>query len=213
MGYRKMAKDPAGNSYVKERGYVDGDAVLTVIDFETATRPDGVVYWPSANYEVSVPSADPPVTPVRMVRTGNGLYTVPDKARGVPLTDAVKIALGRMQAPSQAHAAAFRGRPPIPDPNATRIGRDAGSTEPRRDVARNAPEIIQEPQENWELSRGDRIMRHLALYPNGVDAQTMSAGMHALSTGSIRQHLSRLVKNNGPVASPAKGIYVRRESN
>lgn len=213
MGYRKMAKDEAGNSYVKERGFVDGDAVLTVIDFETARRPDGVVYWPSANYEVSVPNADPAVEPVRVIRTGNGLYTVPDKARSVPLLDAVRIALGRMQAPALSHAAAFRGRPPLPDTHATRTGVDAGSTTPRRDVASNAPAVIQEPEENWGLGRGDRIMRHLALYPAGVDAQTMSAGMHDLASGAIRSHLSRLAKNNGPVATPAKGIYVRRETN
>lgn len=207
MGYRKMAKDEAGNSYVKERGFVDGDAVLTVIDFQTARRPDGGVYWPTANYEVSVPNADPAVDPVRVIRTGNGLYTVPDKARSVPLTDAVRIALGRMQAPALSHAATFRGRPPLPSTNG------GGSTEPRRDVASNGPAVIQEPEENWGLGRGDRIMRHLALYPQGVDAQTMSAGMHDLASGAIRQHLSRLVKNNGPVATPAKGIYVRRETN
>jgi hypothetical protein len=211
MGYRKMAKDEAGNRYVQERGFVDGDAVLKVIDFQTATRPDGVVYWPTANYEVSVPSADPPVEGVRIVRTGNGLYTVPDKARGVPLLNAVKIALGRMQAPALNHAASFRGRPPVPDPHATRIGRDAGSTEPRADVGRNAPQVIEEPAENRELQRGERILKHLALYPDGVDVQTMAAGMFALTSGAIRSHLTRLVKNNGPVASPAKGIYVRRE--
>ena len=211
MGYRKMAKDPQGNSYVAERGYVDGDAVLKVLDFQTATRPDGVVYWPTANYEVSVPNADPAVEAVRVIRTGNGLYTVPDKARGVPLLDAVRIALGRMQAPALSHAAAFRGRPPLPDTNATRIGRDAGSTQPRADVARSGPAVIQEPVENRTLSRGDRIMRHLALYPEGVDAATMSAGMHELTTGGIRQHLARLAKNGGPVGVVSKGVYVRRE--
>jgi hypothetical protein len=205
-----MATDEAGNKYVAERGYVDGDAVLKVIDFETARRPDGVVYWPTANYEVSVPGADPAIPAVRVIRTGNGLYTVPDKARGVPLLDAVRIALGRVQPPALSHAAAFRGRPPIPDQNATRTGRDAGSTTPSRE-ARNGPEVIQEPEENRTLSRGDRIMRHLALYPEGVDVQTMAAGMFALTSGAIRQHLSRLVKNNGPVVSPAKGIYKRRE--
>jgi hypothetical protein len=54
-------------------------------------------------------------------------------------------------------------------------------------------------------------MRHLALYDaEGVDPQTMSAGMHDLDSTKIRAHLRRLMRNDGPVAEVGKGKYARR---
>jgi hypothetical protein len=53
-------------------------------------------------------------------------------------------------------------------------------------------------------------MRHLSLYPDGIDAQTMSAGMHDMPTAKIRAHLRRLMKDNGPVEEIEKGKYARR---
>jgi hypothetical protein len=210
MGFRKMAKDPEGNTYVAERS-VDGDAVLKVVgvpvtDFPVARRGD-VVYWPEAPYEVSAP--DKPA--VRVIRFASGAYDVPGKASRVSMTDAVRIALGRMQPPApRAHRATVR---------TVRAGRASTAQRDGHNLSTeaNAPAgsvlgVLQEPQENWDLKQGDRIMRHLALYPNGVDAQTMSAGMHDLSSTKIRTHLRRLIKGGGPVAEPRQGVYARREA-
>jgi len=69
-----------------------------------------------------------------------------------------------------------------------------------------------EPGENWELKQGDRIMRMLAEYgAEGVDPQTMSAGMHDMPTTKIRSHLRRLAKaDNSPVEEVETGKYRRR---
>lgn len=213
-GYRKMAKDPEfGGGYVEEQGYFDGNAVLKVIDFQAVRNPDGVnVDWPVANYEVSVPSADPPIPPVRIIRQKNGAYwTVPDKADRLGRTDAIKVALGRMEPPQLRQPPAFRGRRPVPSEGASRNGVDAGST---RAQTGNGPEVITEPEDDRTLPRGERIIKHLARYPDGADVQTLSAGMFALSSGVIRQHLSRLAKaDNGPVVVVSKGVYKRREQN
>jgi len=209
MGYRKMAKDPEGNVYVAERD-VDGDAVLKVIDFTVDRRGEPpVVFWPTANYEVSVPNADPPVPAVRLIRRGGGLYDVPDVARGLPMLDAVRIALGRQQAPAPIeHRRQVR---------AVRSGRSAGRDGHNLSTAPNAatvlaPAVINEPESNRAFKQGDRIMRHLALYPEGVDAQTLSAGLHNLSTSQVRAHLRRMCKNSGPVREVRTGIYTRREA-
>ena len=210
-GYRKMAKHLDGG-YVAEQGYFDGDAVLKVLEIHGARRsPDGAdVIWASADYEVSVPGANPPVEPVKIVRNENGTYNVPGKAEKIGRNDAIKIALGRMEPPALRQAAGFRGRRPVPNPTASRRGVDAGSTAP---TTNGGPEVKAEPQENWTLSHGDRIMRHLALYPDGVDAQTMAAGMHDMASNKIRPHLMRLTKNNGPVVLVSKGVFKRRPQN
>jgi len=206
MGFKKLAKDNEGNTYVAERS-VDGDAVLKVKTFETARRGD-VVYWPTATYEVSVPTADPPLGPFEIIRLGSGVYDVPEKAQRVGMLDAVRIALGRMQPPPPRE---WRGRAPQP-----RSGRSAGRDQgglagSSLRNSRPGPAVIAEPQENWTLKQGDRIMRHLALYgAEGVDAQTLSAGMHELATTAIRKHLRALAKNSGPVVIVRTGIYARR---
>jgi hypothetical protein len=208
MGYKKLAKDGEGNTYVAERT-VDGDAVLKVVgrpgvDFPTAKRGE-VVYWPEAPYEVSAEGVDP----VRVVRWASGAYDVPGQAFKVPMIDAVRIALGRMAVPApRAHRATVR---PVRAGRAAGRDTEVGSTLPN--VRRAGPQVIAEPQENWQLHQGDRIMRHLARYgAEGVDPQTMSAGMHDLATTTIRKHLRRLMKDSGPVVQVRTGVYARREA-
>jgi hypothetical protein len=100
-----------------------------------------------------------------------------------------------------------------PAPPGRRAGRDleAALTASLAN-AKPGPEVKPEPGENWELKQGDRIMRMLAEYgAEGVDPQTMSAGMHDMPTTKIRSHLRRLAKaDNSPVEEVETGKYRRR---
>ena len=207
-GYKKMAKDPEGNSYVAERS-VDGDAVLKVVKIDqSAKTAQGVVYWPKATYSVWVPGTE--TEPVKIIRYGAGHYEVPGKGTHLPMIDAVRIALGRMQPPAaREHRATVR--PVRAGRSSARQAQEHNASTARQRV-RDTPEVKQEPQENWQLQQGDRIMRHLALYPEGVDPQTMSAGMHEVPTSKVRAHLRRMMKNEGPVIQVRTGIYARREA-
>ena len=154
---RKMATDSDGDTYVSERSV--GDAVVRVLPdtIQKERRGDGTAVWLTASYEVCGPDGE--VGEI-IVRNASGTYDVPEKAQRVGLSQAVAIALGRDAPP-----------PPAPrrDLEAA-LAASLASTQPQ-------PQVHQEPPENWELRQGDRIMRHLALYPDGIDPQTMSAGM------------------------------------
>lgn len=154
---RKMATDSDGDTYVSERSV--GDAVVRVLPdtIQKERRGDGTAVWLTASYEVCGPDGE--VGEI-IVRNASGTYDVPEKAQRVGLSQAVAIALGRDAPP-----------PPAPrrDLEAA-LAASLASTQPQ-------PQVHQEPPENWERRQGDRIMRHLALYPDGIDPQTMSAGM------------------------------------
>jgi hypothetical protein len=218
MGYRKMAKDNEGNAYVKERSVPIGggaDAVMRVVEFTAAKRTNAagavVVYWPSATYEVYEPASDgaQPVGDLpKILRHASGAYDVPSSAPGGPafkalrvsVTDAVKIALGKMP-PAIITFTGATGtvRPPARQRDEVHV-----STAP---TARPGPQVIPEPEENRAFRQGDRILRQLALYPEGVDAQTMSAGLHQISATAIRKHLNRVMRENGPVRLVKAGVY------
>jgi len=201
---RVMAKDPQGNSYVAERTVADATvkvAGVPGVDFPTERRGD-VVIWPEAPYDI-IFTREAGVESVRAIRWATGLYDVPSKehARKIPLHLAVEVAAGRATVtPRQ-----WRGsvRPPRSSRNEVNVRTGAN--------APAGPAVIAEDRANWTLKQGDRIMRHLALYPDGVDAQTMSAGMHELSASQIRGHLKRLMKDGGPVVSADLG-YARRQA-
>ena len=125
---------------------------------------------------------------------------MPDKAQRVGLAQAVAIALGREAPPPPAP----RRRAATSDENLeAALAASLANAQPQ-------PEVHKEPRENWELRQGDRIMRHLALYPDGIDAQTMSAGMHDMPTAKIRAHLRKLAKaDSGPVEETDPGRYRR----
>ena len=194
---RKMATDSDGDSYVAERTV--GDATVKVLTGTIQKERHGdVAVWTHAEYEVTGPDGQPGDN---IVRRANGSYDVPGKAERVGLAQAVAIALG-LEAP-----------PPAPAPRRRVAGPD-GDLEAALTAslanAKSGPEVKAEPRENWQLKQGDRIMRHLALYPEGIDAQTMSAGMHGLDSTKIRAHLRRLAKNDGPVVQVSNGVYARR---
>jgi len=191
-----MATDSDGDSYVAQRTV--GDATITVLTgtIVKERRDDGTAYWASATYTVTGPNGQ---SGDDIIRNASGLYDVPGKARGVGLNQAVAIALG------------------LEPPPAPRRRSGAGETQDLEAAltaslanAQPQPQVHQEPQENWQLKEGDRIMRHLALYGDeGTDAQTMAAGMHDLDSTKIRVHLRRLAKN-GPVVQVSNGVYARR---
>jgi hypothetical protein len=194
---RKMATDSDGDSYVAERSV--GDATVTVLTgtIRKERRGDTAV-WLSATYTVTGPDGQ---AGDDIVRNASGLYDVPGKASRVGLTQAVAIALG-LEAP-----------PAAPAPRRTVPGPDGDLEAVLTASLANAqpqPQVIAEPEENWALHQGDRIMRHLVLYPEGVDPATMSAGMHDLASTKIRAHLRRLIKNDGPVVEVEPGKYARR---
>jgi len=194
---RKMATDSDGDSYVAERTV--GDATVKVLTGTIQKERHGdVAVWTHAEYEMTGPDGQPGDN---IVRRANGSYDVPGKAERVPLALAVGIALGREAPPP---APVTRRRATAPDENL-----EAALTVSLAN-AQPQPEVKPEPQENWQLKQGDRIMRHLALYPDGSDAQTMSAGMHDLDSTKIRAHLRRLAKNDGPVVQVSNGVYARR---
>jgi hypothetical protein len=196
---RKMAKDSDGDSYVAERSV--GDATITVLTgtIRKERRGDTAI-WLSATYTVTGPDGE---AGADIIRNAHGLYDVPDKgAARVGLVQAVAIALG-LEAP-----------PPAPAPRRRTVPGADGDLEAALTAslanAKPGPVVIAEPRENWELKQGDRIMRHLALYPGGVDPATMSAGMHDMPTTKIRAHLRRLMKDSGPVVEVEPGRYARR---
>jgi hypothetical protein len=86
----------------------------------------------------------------------------------------------------------------------------SGSSAPN--TRTTGPAVIPEPEENWTLTgKGDRIMRHLALYPDGAPVQTIAAGLHEISAATVRGHLSKLAKvAGGPVEKVSNGVYKRR---
>jgi hypothetical protein len=192
---RKMATDSDGDSYVAERSV--GDATVRVLPGTIVKERRGsTAIWTAASYEVCGPGGEVAGT---ITRNSNGSYDVPGKASRVGLTDAVQIALGRQEPP-----APTRSRATVPGENLEAVLAASLAS------ARPGPQVIAEDRANWTLKQGDRIMRHLALYgAEGVDAQTMSAGMHDMPTTKIRAHLRRLMKNDGPVVETEKG-YARR---
>jgi hypothetical protein len=194
---RKMATDSDGDRYISERSV--GDATVRVLtDTIQKERRGDTDVWTRATYEVCGPDGE--VGGI-IVRNASGLYDVPDKAQRVGLSQAVAIALG-LEAP-----------PPAPAPRRATAGESTdleAALAASLANARPGPEVKPEPQENWQLKQGDRIMRHLALYPDGIDAQTMSAGMHDMPTTKIRAHLRRLMKNDGPVVQVSDGVCARR---
>jgi hypothetical protein len=197
---RIMATDADGDSYVAERSV--GDATVTVLTgtIRKERRDDGTAYWATATYTVTGPDGQ---AGEDIIRLASGLYDVPAKgASRVGLTQAVAIALGREAPPA-----------PAPGRRRTVAGPDGDLEAVLAASLANAkpgPKVHAEPRENWELKQGDRIMRHLALYPEGVDPATMSAGMHDMPTAKIRAHLRRLLKDDGPVVELEPGKYARR---
>lgn len=195
---RKMATDSDGDRYIAERSV--GDATVRVLPdtIQKERRSDGTVIWLTATYEVTGPDGE--VGGI-IVRNANGTYDVPDKAQRVGLAQAVAIALGlEAPAPAPRRAAAGENR----DLEAA-LAASLANAQPQ-------PQVRQEPRENWELRQGDRIMRHLALYGDeGIDVQTMSAGMHDMPSAKIRAHLRKLAKaEGGPVEEIETGKYRRR---
>ncbi len=186
-----MATDDDGDRYVAERTI--GDATVRVLADTIIKRRtgNGVAYWEQATYAVRGPGG---VAGDDIIRRANGTFDVPGKAQRVGLGQAVAIALGREEPPSPHEP---RRRAAVP-------------ADLEAALAASIAQVRQEPPENWELRQGDRIMRHLALYPDGTDAQTMSAGMHDLDSTKIRAHLRRLAKNDGPVEETETGKYRRR---
>ena len=186
-----MATDDDGDRYVAERTI--GDATVRVLTGTIIKRRtgSGVAYWEQATYAVRGPGG---VVGDDIIRRANGTFDVPGKAQRVGLGQAVAIALGREEPP------------PPPEPRR----RAAVPADLEAALAASIAQVRQEPRENWELRQGDRIMRHLALYPDGTDAQTMAAGMHDLSSTKIRAHLRRLAKDDGPVEEIETGKYRRR---
>lgn len=190
-----MATDNDGDSYVAERSVADCTVKVLPDTIQKERRSDGTAVWLTATYEVAGPDGE--VGGI-IVRNASGLYDVPEKAQRIGLAQAVAIALG-LDAPPPAP----RRRDASPDENL-----EAALT---ASLTSAQPQVHQEPQENWDLKQGDRIMRMLALYgADGIDAQTMSAGMHDMPTAKIRAHLRRLMKNDGPVAETEPGRYARR---
>jgi hypothetical protein len=193
---RRIATDSDGDRYVAEQSV--GDATIKVLPATIQkAKHNGATIWLHAEYEVTAADGRPGDN---IVRHGSGGFDVPGKAERVGLAQAVAIALG-LEAP------------PAPAPRRVVAGetRDLGAALTASLAnASPGPEVKPEPQENWSLKQGDRIMRHLALYPDGIDAQTMSAGMHDLDSTKIRAHLRRLVKNDGPVVEVEPGKYARR---
>ena len=194
---RKMATDSDGDTYVSERSVGDSTVRVLPDTIQKERRGDGTAVWLTATYEVAGPDGE--VGGI-IVRNANSTYDVPEKAQRVGLAQAVAIALGlEAPAPAPRRAAAGENR----DLEAA-LAASLANAQPQ-------PEVIKEPQENWELRQGDRIMRHLALYPDGIDVQTMSAGMHDLPATKIRAHLRKLAKaDSGPVEETDPGRYRRR---
>lgn len=190
-----MATDDDGDRYVAERTI--GDATVRVLADTIIKRRtgSGAAYWEQATYAVRGPGG---AAGDDIIRRANGTFDVPGKAQRVGLAQAVAIALGREEPPPPS-------RPRSGAPRAI-----IGDSDLEAALAASIAQVRQEPPENWELRQGDRIMRHLALYPDGTDAQTMSAGMHDLPTTKIRAHLRRLAKDDGPVEETEPGTYRRR---
>ena len=199
---RKMATDSDGDSYVAEQTV--GDATVRVLTdtIVKRRRDDGAAYWEQATYQVRGPGGE---AGDDITRRANGTFDVPGKAHRVGLGQAVAIALGREEPPPQRRQL----RPFISqDGPATVASRDtSGDSGLEAALAASIAQARKEPPENWELRQGDRIMRHLALHPEGVDPQTMSAEMHDLSSTKIRAHLRRLAKDDGPVEEIETGKY------
>ncbi len=199
-----MATDDDGDRYVAEQTV--GDATVRVLTgtIVKRRREDGTAWWEQATYEVRGPGGE---AGDNIIRRANGTYDVPGKAQRVGLAQAVAIALGREEPPPERRQL----RPFIIDSGPVAgAPRTAGDSDLEAALAASIAQARKEPPENWELRQGDRIMRHLALYPDGVDAQTMSAEMHDLPSTRIRAHLRRLAKGDGPVEEVEPGIYRRR---
>jgi hypothetical protein len=194
---RIMATDDDGDRYVAEQTV--GDATVRVLPgtIDKRRREDGTAYWEQATYEVCGPGGD--VAGV-IVRHANSTFDVPEKAQRVGLAQAVAIALGRQEPPAPRRDTDTRRAAAAADLEAALAA----------SLAQAGPQVKPEPRENWELRQGDRIMRHLALYPEGADPATMSAGMHDMPTAKIRAHLRRLMKDDGPVVELEPGTYARR---
>ncbi len=192
-----MATDDDGDRYVAERTI--GDATVRVLPGTIIKRrtDKGAAYWEQATYAVRGPGGQ---AGDDIIRRANGTFDVPGKAERVGLAQAVAIALGSEEPP-----------PPRANRVASRDTSDSGlEAALAASIAQAQPKVRQEPPENWERRQGDRIMRHLALYPDGVNAQTMAAGMHDLTSTKIRAHLRRLAKNDGPFEEIETGKYRRR---
>jgi hypothetical protein len=196
----KMATDSDGDPYVAERSVGDATVKVLTDTIVKQRRDDGTAVWLTATYEVTGPDGEAGGI---IVRNASGVYDVPEKAQRVGLAQAVAIALGREE-PPPAPAPRRRVAGPGGDDLEAALTASLANTQPQS-------QVIAEPPENWELRQGDRIMRHLALYPDGIDAQTMSAGMHDLASTKIRAHLRKLAKaDNGPVVEVETGKYRRR---
>jgi len=203
-----MARDADGEKYVKIRTI--GDVTVTVIDFEKEhVGEPPVTWWTTANIEVKAGDQA-----VNIVRRRNGTYDVPTAGPGaqrLTIKQAIAVALGRENPPApREHRGSGRGRPAGTQEATDESSQLAAALRASVRATAAQTEVINEPEANWALKEGDRIMRHLTLYPEGVDAQTMSAGMHDLATNKIRTHLRRMAKAaTSPVREVRTGIYTR----